>query len=151
MQAHEGGDGGCYLCIPAKIEIYSVILACFFSFLPEREKFQMWGLTGLTLSVLLLLPWASPQKLGAGTGSGSCRAFPYRVENVSGQSFALMTQIFEKSFVILGRLTGKCAPLRFPAAMNMVIVEQRCLCLCSYTSARLHRCPLTCPRSEKHK
>ena len=41
----------------------------------------MWGLVGLAFA--LLLPWASPQKLGAGTGSGSCRAFPYRVENVS--------------------------------------------------------------------
>ena len=39
----------------------------------------MWGFAGVAFALLLLLPpWASPQKLGAGTGSGSCRAFPYR-------------------------------------------------------------------------
>ena len=45
--------------------------------------FQMWVLGGVGIAVLLLLHFASSQKLGAGTGSGSCRAFPYRAENVS--------------------------------------------------------------------
>ena len=89
------------------------------------KNFQMCGQTWVA-KALLLLPLASTQKLGAGTGSGSCRAFPYRVENVSG-FFLLYYSFIDKYFNItsLVRLTGRCAPLKFPAAMNMVIVEQR--------------------------
>ena len=61
------------------------------------KKFQMWSFAGFAL---LLLPWVSPQKLGAGTGSGSCRAFPYRVENVSSFSlFLFVIVIVTKIFI----------------------------------------------------
>ena len=100
--------------------------------LSHLKNFQMCGQTWVA-KALLLLPLASTQKLGAGTGSGSCRAFPYRVENVSG-FFLLHYSFIDKNFNItsLVRLTGRCAPLKFPAAMNMVIVEQRSLrpCFC---------------------
>ena len=57
----------------------------------DFDEFQMLSLGGVAYPLLpplllLLPPWVSPQKLGAGTGSGSCRAFPYRVENVSCRS-----------------------------------------------------------------
>ena len=58
------------------------------------KNFQMCGQTWVA-KALLLLPLASTQKLGAGTGSGSCRAFPYRVENVS-VFFSLF--FFDKQF-----------------------------------------------------
>ena len=62
----------------------------------------MWVLGGVGIAVLLLLHFASSQKLGAGTGSGSCRAFPYRAENVSNLFwfFPSFLWIFDKEKVI---------------------------------------------------
>ena len=70
------------------------------NFTLHLKNFQMCGQTWVA-KALLLLPLASTQKLGAGTGSGSCRAFPYRVENVSGFFFFIILLLTKISTLLL--------------------------------------------------